>query len=88
MSDDQSQWVFERLYLPQRSQLLELGYGPASFWAGNAGRISTGWDVTLSDMFPYMLKEARTTSQAKGSPSVTWLLMRRPYLLVTLPSIP
>ena len=39
-------------------------------------------------MFPYMLKEARTTSQAKGSPSVTWLLMRRPYLLVTLPSIP
>ena len=58
--------MFDQLDLPRESQLLELGCGTASLWAGNASSVSAGWDVTLSDMSPGMLREAQDNLAGKG----------------------
>ena len=64
--DDLGRWVFDRLDLPRRCRLLELGCGTASLWVGNASRVSAGWTVTLSDRSPGMLREARDNLAVKG----------------------
>ena len=65
-SDDFGRWVFDRLVLPGQTRLLELGCGTASLWAGNADRVSAGWDVMLSDMSPGMVREASCNLTDKG----------------------
>jgi ubiquinone/menaquinone biosynthesis C-methylase UbiE len=52
-------WVFDRLTLPDGSNLLELGCGPGGLWRENCDRIPAGWQVTLSDFSPGMLADCR-----------------------------
>ena len=53
-------WEFDHyLDLPADARILELGTGPATLWRGNLERIPPGWSITLSDLSPGMLDEAR-----------------------------
>jgi ubiquinone/menaquinone biosynthesis C-methylase UbiE len=52
-------WIFDQLDLPPESQILELGCGTAQLWTENRDRIPDGWTITLSDIAPGMLREAR-----------------------------
>ncbi len=52
-------WIFDRLALPKRCRLLELGCGPATLWVENRDRIPSGWQITLSDLSAGMVQEAR-----------------------------
>jgi len=52
-------WVFDQFNLPPESRILELGCGPGLLWLENLHRIPGGWDITLSDLSPGMLQEAR-----------------------------
>src|SRR5437764_2121129 len=52
-------WLFEHLHLPPQSCVLELGCGTGRFWRASMDRIPEGWDVTLSDFSPGMLREAQ-----------------------------
>jgi ubiquinone/menaquinone biosynthesis C-methylase UbiE len=52
-------WVFDRFDLPNRARVLSVGCGPADLWGENAGRIPEGWDVTVTDLSPGMVGEAR-----------------------------
>src|SRR5437870_10084242 len=51
-------WIFERLNLPPRSRVLELGCGPGLFWRSNLDQIPADWQITLSDFSPGMLRDA------------------------------
>jgi SAM-dependent methyltransferase len=51
-------WVFDRLELGPQADLLEVGSGPAEFWAENIERIPGDWRLTLSDLSPGMLHAA------------------------------
>ena len=51
-------WVFDRLELPPRARLLELGCGPGLLWRENLERVPEGWSMTLTDASPGMLGEA------------------------------
>lgn len=53
------QWLFGHLGLPEQSRILELGCGPAMLWRVNLERIPAGWDITLSDLSPGMLEDAK-----------------------------
>lgn len=59
-------WVFAKL--PHRADLdvLELGCGPGQFWQVNVDQVPPGWNLTLTDISPGMLKVARSTLQAAG----------------------
>ena len=52
-------WVFERLDFPADAQILEMGCGPAELWFQNLDRIPEGWTLTLADLSPGMVDEAR-----------------------------
>jgi ubiquinone/menaquinone biosynthesis C-methylase UbiE len=52
-------WVFDQLKLGADSRVLELGCGPGSLWRPNLARIPAGWQITLTDLSPGMLEEAR-----------------------------
>ena len=52
-------WVFDQLDLPAEARVLELGCGPASLWVENMSRIPAGWRITLTDLSPGMIEEAR-----------------------------
>ena len=49
-------WVFDRLDLPERCRILELGCGTGALWEENIERIPPAWDVTLSDFSEGMLE--------------------------------
>ena len=52
-------WVFDHLLkLPANAKILELGSGPGYLWKENTSRISSTWDVTLSDLSAGMLDSA------------------------------
>ena len=52
-------WVFDKLsVLPDNARILELGCGPGYLWKECAGRIPTGWNITLSDLSPGMVDAA------------------------------
>ena len=53
------EWVLRLMKLPEDARLLEVGTGPADFWRTNIGRIHGGWNVTLSDFSPGMLRQAQ-----------------------------
>jgi ubiquinone/menaquinone biosynthesis C-methylase UbiE/DNA-binding transcriptional MerR regulator len=52
-------WYFEQLCIQGNASILELGCGDGSLWAKNADRIPEGWDITLTDFSPGMLKDAK-----------------------------
>ena len=52
-------WVFDHLRLPPACRVLEIGCGAGSLWRENRARVSAGWEVTLADLSPGMLGEAR-----------------------------
>lgn len=54
-----NRWVFDRFNLPSPCRILELGCGPAALWRENLERIPAGWDITLTDFSPGMVKQAR-----------------------------
>jgi ubiquinone/menaquinone biosynthesis C-methylase UbiE len=53
-----TRWMFDRLELPPDGRVLEIGCGTGKLWADNLNRIPNGWDVTLTDASPGMLREA------------------------------
>ena len=53
------EWVFDRFSLSPNSRVLELGCGPGHLWATNIDRVQDGWDLTLSDLSPGMVREAQ-----------------------------
>ncbi len=59
-------WVFDRFVLPAECRILEVGCGQGGLWGENADRIPRGWEITLSDVSPGMLEQARTNLAALG----------------------
>lgn len=59
--------VFDHLALPKRCRVLELGCGPGKLWLEKADRLPSGWAITLTDLSPGMLQEARRTLAGVGS---------------------
>lgn len=52
-------WLFDHISVPATARILEVGCGPAYPWRSNANRLSPGWSVTLTDLSPGMVAEAR-----------------------------
>jgi ubiquinone/menaquinone biosynthesis C-methylase UbiE len=52
-------WVFDRLRIPARADVLEVGCGNGNLWAANRDRIPSGWRLTLTDFSQGMLEEAQ-----------------------------
>jgi ubiquinone/menaquinone biosynthesis C-methylase UbiE len=61
-------WVFDHIHIQPHSAVLELGCGPGIFWVNNLDRIPGGWQITLSDFSPGMLKEAEENLRAASRP--------------------
>jgi ubiquinone/menaquinone biosynthesis C-methylase UbiE len=52
-------WLFSQIKVPADASVLELGCGVGSFWVTNRDRIPQGWRVTLTDLSPGMVDEAK-----------------------------
>jgi ubiquinone/menaquinone biosynthesis C-methylase UbiE len=54
------QWYFQHLLtLPSGAHILEVGCGPGWIWQENSQRIPPGWHITLTDLSPGMIEQAR-----------------------------
>jgi ubiquinone/menaquinone biosynthesis C-methylase UbiE len=53
------QWYFDHVDLPEQSQVLEVGCGPASLWRDVLQRVPSGWKITLTDFSSGMAHEAQ-----------------------------
>jgi len=54
-------WIFDGYAFGDRADVLEVGCGDAMIWRENADRIPVGWRLTLTDLSPGMVDEARAT---------------------------
>src|SRR3989344_8639083 len=52
-------WVFDKIKLPAKSKILELGGGIGLLWSENIKRIPANWQIVVSDFSPGMLKQAK-----------------------------
>ena len=52
-------WVFDKIKLPAKSRILELGGGIGLLWSENIRRIPANWQIVVSDFSPGMLKQAK-----------------------------
>ena len=52
-------WFFEQLELVPDDRILELGCGSGTLWWENRERVPSGWQLTLTDLSPGMVGEAR-----------------------------
>lgn len=52
-------WMFPRMRLREGEQVLEVGCGTGNLWRDNAERIPAGLALTLTDLSPGMLEQAR-----------------------------
>ncbi len=60
-------WVFDRLIeLPDNARVLELGCGRGGLWKENLHRIPSSWHVSLSDLSPGMLADAKSRLEETG----------------------
>jgi ubiquinone/menaquinone biosynthesis C-methylase UbiE len=53
-------WLFEHLDLPEKARVLELGCGPGDLWQRASGRMSTSWQILLTDLSEGMVMEAHS----------------------------
>jgi SAM-dependent methyltransferase len=53
-------WLFDRYVFPPEARVLEIGCGPALLWRENRDRIPPDAHLTLTDLSPGMLEEARS----------------------------
>jgi len=58
------EWVFDRMELPSGCRILEVGCGPGKLWTTNLDRLSTSWQLVLSDFSHGMVAQAESTLQA------------------------
>jgi SAM-dependent methyltransferase len=59
-------WYLDQLEIPETCRILELGCGPASLWKENLERVETGWQITLTDFSPGMVREASQINDPPG----------------------
>src|SRR5205814_3170976 len=52
-------WMFDRMSIPQRATVLELGCGTGLLWRTNAERVPPTWRLVLTDFSEGMVREAR-----------------------------
>lgn len=64
-------WVMDRLPLVPGASVLDIGCGPAWFWAGSQGHFPAGMHLTLSDQSEGMVKEATERCAPLGFATVT-----------------
>ncbi len=64
-------WVMDRLPLKPGDHVLDIGCGPAWFWAASQGHFPAGLNLTLSDLSPGMVAEATERCKPLGFASVT-----------------
>lgn len=57
--DNWFRWLFDHFDFPQNCKILELGSGLGTLWSENQDRISSAWEITLSDMFAPMLEKTK-----------------------------
>ncbi len=60
------EWVFDQFDLPSSSRIPELGCGTAALWAKNAHRVSSRWEIVLTDLSPGMVREALQVRRSDG----------------------
>lgn len=61
-----ARWAFGEMDLPDGGRVLDLGCGPATLWASNADRFPEGMRLTLCDLSPGMLRDARARLDGAG----------------------
>jgi len=59
-------WLMDQYDLPAECHILELGCGPAGLWQRHAERVPAGWRLTLSDLSPGMVRQARLNLAESG----------------------
>lgn len=64
-------WVMDRLPLKPGARVLDIGCGPAWFWAASQGHFPAGLHLTLGDQSEGMVKEATERCAPLGFASVT-----------------
>ena len=52
-------WVFSNFRFPERTAILEAGCGTGNLWLENHERINGPWEITLADLSPGMLEQAK-----------------------------
>jgi len=56
-------WIFNQIKAPEGAKILELGCGSAALWTKNRERISSTWHLTLTDLSPGMVREAKEATK-------------------------
>lgn len=65
-----AEWVFDALDFPTRARILELGSGSGRLWQQNRAEIPPGWRITLSDVTPETVAQARQAlTRPAGKPT-------------------
>ena len=64
-------WVMDRLPLKPGARVLDIGCGPAWFWAASQGHFPAGMHLTLADQSEGMVKEATERCAPLGFASIT-----------------
>lgn len=59
-------WVWDHLQFGPASRILDIGCGPATLWEQHMDRIPGGWHLTLCDLSPGMVRQAK--SNLRGCP--------------------
>jgi ubiquinone/menaquinone biosynthesis C-methylase UbiE len=56
---DWNVWFFNKMDIPEKGRILELGCGNGVLWQRNINSIREGWDIILSDFSEGMLQSAK-----------------------------
>lgn len=59
-------WVFSYLDISPDLNILECGSGPGWLWRNNFEQLPLGCHITITDLSPGMVQEARQTLESKG----------------------
>ena len=61
-----SSWVFSQVDLPEPATVLELGCGNGGLWLENVEKVGHSLEVTVTDVSPGLLQEARRNLTGRG----------------------